>query len=373
MTAKINVLVAIDHVGYNGHLHGAGRVFFNIISRVDRERFDVVPCILRKNDSSILPAAGQDRRIRYLGRKRLDPRTLYDFLKLIRDHRIDVLHLHQYGASIFGRIAGALTGVPVILHAHGVDHSGAWYHQCIDRALAPFTASAIGVSRVALIKRRMEPDRAVLMANAVALEEFQRVPADASRALKRRFGIEPGHWVIGSVTRLWEQKGNKYLLHAAREILDVVPNAYFLLVGTGPLLGELQALARQLGIEQKVIFAGFFEDVPAMLSIFDIKVISSLWEGFPVALLEAMAMGKPIVATRVDGIKEFLDGGDAVYLVPPKDPHGIAERVIYLLQHEEERKRLSMRSLQESRKYSLDVYMKDLERIYQEVARGLVE
>lgn len=158
------------------------------------------------------------------------------------------------------------------------------------------------------------------------------------------------------------------------EVLRVCPQGYLLIVGDGPLRAELQALSHRLGIERSVVFVGYREDVPAMLSIFDVAVIASINEGFgQLSLIEAMAMGKAIVGTNISGIKEIMQDRYTGLLVPAGDSTAMANRIILLLRNHEERLRLGARALEESRKYSLDSYTKALERIYQEVARALVE
>jgi glycosyltransferase involved in cell wall biosynthesis len=374
--SRINVLVAIDKTGYNGNIHGGGRFFFNTVSRIDRELFNVIPCILRRENALKSEFEKQGIRVRYLGRGKFNPFVLFDFLKLIRDEKIHVLHLNSFSSQQFGRLAGIITGVPTIIHGHGIDYCYSWYQQISDVFLAKFTNRVITVSASVkedyIQRRKMDSKKVVVMPNGIPIEDFTPRPEPKCRDLKERLGIEPDCFVVGSVTRLREEKGNRYLLEAAAEVLKVFPKTYFLLVGDGPLMNELRQLAQQLGIEQNVIFTGFQQDVASMLSIFDIKVIASLTEGHPLALLEAMAMGKAVVSTEVGGIKEILREREAGLLVPPREPQAMADKIIYLLQHEQERTNLGTMAYQESRKYGLDAYMRDLERVYEMVAGKLV-
>jgi glycosyltransferase involved in cell wall biosynthesis len=375
--SRIEILVVIDHMSYNGSMHGGGRFFLNTVSGIDRNRFNIIPCILRDEDPLKQVFENQSIRIRYLRRKKLDPFVLFDFIKIIRDEKIQLIHLHGYGSQIFGRLAGIITGVPTIIHGHGIDYFPSWYQGMLDRFLAKFTAQAIAVSESVkedyVRRRKIHAGKVIVMPNGIPLEEFKPLPRTKYREIKNRFGLEPDHSVVGTVTRLREEKGNRYLLEAAVEVLKVLPKTYFLLVGGGPLLAELKCLASQLRVEQKVIFAGFCQNIPAVLSIFDVKVMASLNEGLPLALLEAMAVGKPIVATNIGGIREILRDGETGLLVPPRNPQAMADKIIYLLQHEEERARLGSAAYQESRKYGLDTYLKDLERVYEEASAKLVK
>jgi glycosyltransferase involved in cell wall biosynthesis len=369
--SRINVLLAIDKAGYDGKMHGGGRFFFNILSRINQERFKVIPCILRREDSLKSLFEKEGIRVRYLGRGKFDPLVLFDFLKLIRKEKIHIMHLNSFGSQLFGRLSGAITGVPTIIHGHGIDYCPTWYQKTSDLFLSKFTDRAITVStsvKADYIKRRkIDPKKVLVIPNGIPLEDFETIPEQKCREIKKHFRIKSDYYVVGTVTRLREEKGNRYFLEAAAEVLKVSPMTYFLLVGDGPLLDELRLLAKQLGISRNVIFAGHQHDVASLLSIFDVKVISSVTEGHPLAILEAMATRKPIVATNVGGIKDILNNGEIGLLIPPREPHAMADKIIYLLQHKKEREQLAMKAYQESRKYSLDVYIRHLERVYEEI------
>ena len=118
------------------------------------------------------------------------------------------------------------------------------------------------------------------------------------------------------MTRLHDSKGNSYLVDAAAAVVRQRPQARFFLVGEGPLLGELQAQAAALGLGDRFVFAGFRSDVAGTLSAFDLGVFPSLWEGTPLTLFEALAMGKPIVATDADGLLDVLADGRDALIVP---------------------------------------------------------
>ena len=139
-------------------------------------------------------------------------------------------------------------------------------------------------------------------------------------------------------------------------------------MGDGPLYGQLKELARKLKIEHNVIFAGFQRDVVDMLSIFDVKAIVSTVEGYSQVLLEAMAMGKAVVATEVGGIKEILKHGETGLLVPAKNSEGLAEKIIFLIQNEQERVRLGANAQTESHQFAIFKHVRNLERYYEKSA-----
>jgi glycosyltransferase involved in cell wall biosynthesis len=370
---KINVLLANDHLGWNGTtMHGVGRYFLYIIPIFDRSRFNIVPCILRKEDALNKVFAENGIRIRFLGRGKFDPLTLLDFLKIIEEEQIDVMHLQAYGATTFGRIASAITGVPAIVHSRDADPHYPWYQVVPDYVLARFTEKAIAVSRYtkdfSIRKRKIPADKTIVMYNPVPLSRFQPLKDDEKSRVRESLGIPADATVIGTVTRLYDVKGNEFLIRAAEQVLAEFPRAFFVIAGEGPLREDLEDLSRGLGIGGRVLFTGFYEDVPRLLSIFDIGVFPSLSEGCGTALLEAMVMGKAIVASAIGGPGELLVDKGTGRLVPAADASALSRAVLYLIRHPAEAERLARAAAEEGRKFDLYGYVKRLQDVYHQVA-----
>ncbi len=365
---KISVLVAADHAGYNGKIAGIGRYLTNILPRLDQKRFNVILVILRDSASLETELEAEGIKIIQLKRHKFDPFTLYDFIKIIKEENVDVLHLHQYGSSNFGRIAGKITGIPTILHAHGPDLNYPVYQRIADWLLAKQTPFTLAVSKSTneecIRNRSIRQEKIFILPNGIPLEHFKPPSPSTCDSLKSQWDIPLNAPVIGTVTRFHEEKGNRYLLESAIDILKILPNTRFLLVGEGPLLEQLRELAHCLGIEHNIIFTGYQRDVIGMLSIFDLIVITSLSEGHPQSIIEAMAMEKAIVATDVSGINEILIDGVTGLLIPPRDPHALAEKVIHLLKNEQERATLGKAAYKKSREYSIGDYVRRLEKVY---------
>ncbi len=283
-------------------MHGVKRLFGWMIPRFDASRYRVSLVSLRRRDLSeeTLESLGVD--ITYLARGKFDPATLGDLLRVIDAKKIDILHLHGYGATTFGRIAAAMRGLPVILHEHANLTDTPWFQKVADTCLERFTDIAIAVSESTaefVVKaRRVRPSRVKVVYLGAPLDEFGRErTADEIAAARRALGIEPGDFAVGTVTRLHESKGNSFLVDAARLVVDARPDARFLLFGEGPLLEDLKVQAARLGLGDRFVFGGFQKDVAQVLSAFDLSVFPSLWEGTPLTLFEALAAGRPIVAT----------------------------------------------------------------------------
>ena len=175
------------------------------------------------------------------------------------------------------------------------------------------------------------PDQIVTIPNGIDASAFASTDPTAHAPLRRQLGLAPTAPVVGTVARLSEQKGHRYLLEAWPQVRAVVPDAELLLVGDGPLRGELEQQAQALGIAGSVRFPGTRTDVPALLGLFTVAVLPSRFEGMPLFVLEAMAAGRPVVGTRVCGASEAIAEGETGLLVPPQDPAALATAVTSLL------------------------------------------
>ncbi len=350
-------------------MHGVKRLFSWMIPRFAPERFNVSLVSLRRKDLSeeTLEALGID--ITYLHRSKFDPLTLPALLDVIDRKQIDILHLHGYGATTFGRIAAAMRRIPVVLHEHANLTDTPWFQKVADRLLEPFTDIAIAVSQstadFTVHARRLPASRVKVVYLGVPLEEFSRPRSEAEIAdARRELGIEAGDFAIGAVTRLHESKGNSYLIDAASQVVKERPRARFFLAGEGPLLPDLQAQAARLGLGDRFVFAGFRRDVARTLSAFDLSVFPSLWEGTPITAFEALAMGKPIVATDADGLLDILtDTHDAV-IVPKRNAGALAGKIIWAIDNPAERVRLGAAARVTGRQYDISAFVRKMERLY---------
>ena len=370
MAQKLNVLQVCDHLGWEGsRMHGVKRLFAWMIPRFDRTRFDVSLVSLRKRDLSEEPLDSYGVDITYLHKSKFDPATLAALLKVVDRKKIDILHLHGYGATTFGRLAGMMRGIPTILHEHANLTDTPWFQKVADRALERYTDVAIAVSRSTadfVIKARQIPaDKVKVVYLGVPLEEFSRHRTSGEIGEARReLGIAPGEFAVGTVTRLHDSKGNSYLVEAARQIVESRPNARFFLVGEGPLRGDLEKQARSLNLGDRFVFVGFAKDVARVMSAFDLSVFPSLWEGTPLTVFEALAMGKPIVATDADGLVDVLRHDHDAWIVPRRDARALAEKVVEAIDRPQELQRLSGAARETGRRYDIQAFVSKMERLY---------
>jgi glycosyltransferase involved in cell wall biosynthesis len=350
-------------------MHGVKRLFSWMIPRFDRDRFNVSLVSLRKKDLSeeTLDALGID--ITYLERGKFDPLTLPAMLRLVDRKRIDILHLHGYGATTFGRAAAAVRGIPTILHEHANLTNTPWFQKVADRVLEPFTDLAIAVSestaKFVVDARQIPGSKVKVVYLGVPLEEFSRPrPAAEIAEARRELGIAEGQFAIGTITRLHDSKGNSFLVDAAVRVVAERPSARFYLVGEGPLQSELEARAASLGLGDRFVFAGFRRDVAKTLSAFDLSVFPSLWEGTPITAFEALAMGKPIVSTDADGLLDILTANHDALIVPKRDAAALATAIVGAMDDPSLRARLSTAARVKGQKYDIGAFVRKMERLY---------
>ena len=371
MSRPLNIVHICDHLGWEGsRMHGVKRLFAWMIPRFDQQRFNVSLISLRRKDLSAdtLEEFGID--VTYLARHKFDPGTYAALLKVLQAKNADVLHMHGYGATTFGRLCARTMGVPSILHEHANHGDTPWFQKVADRMLAPHTDLAIAVSESTAeftIRARLMPaERTTVVYLGAPLDEFARPRSAAEIASARAaLGLEPGTVSIGTITRLMPSKGNQYLVAAAPKVLQKHPAVRFFIVGEGELQSELEAQARGLGLGDRLVFTGFTRDVAAALSALDLVVFPSLWEGTPLTLFEALAMGKPIVATNADGLLDVLTDRIDSLIVPKADAGSLADAIVFALDRPQTAVGLAEEARQTGARYDIAVFVRKMERLYE--------
>ncbi len=366
---SINVLWVVDHLGFDERIHGAGMFYLNVIPAFDDRAFNVGLCVLRKRDSlhRYVVERGIEP-VHYLGRSKYDPLTIFDLRRVLLRGQTDIMHLHGYGANNFGRLARTFLRIPTIVHQHDPATYYPFYQKVADRIFLRFTDATLAVSEsirhATAVKRGTPLDQIRVVPTCTPLDRFEPPDREEKEAWREELGIGRNRKVIGTITRLYEQKGNEYLIRAMPRVIREFPDAVLFVVGDGPLRSELEHLARELEVGGHVVFTGHCQDVRRMLGAFDVKVLPSLWEGTPITMLEAMAMAKPIVATTIDGIGEVLTHDATALLVPPRDPDELAEKMLLLLRDGETARRLGEAARELSREYDVKACAGKLEDLY---------
>lgn len=393
--SRINVLWVIDHVCYDGSLHGGGRLFWNMLPLLQSDRVNMVACMLRADDEIRALFADSPFPVRILDKGKFDPTTLTTFLKIIKEEKIDVMHLHCYAASTFGRIAGLIAGIPSIIHDYDTEVYFPYpsYLWLADRLLAPSTDGAMAASpmcKTFMMKhRRISADRIRTMFHAIPASKYLPVPDSRVTEAAAQLNILAETPVVGTITKLGPQRGNTLLLRAFGEVVRKLPNATLLLIyqvtyfhrlpskeyveipelDKQKLVSELADLAAELGITENVRFIPSLDNVDALISLFDLIVAPFQTERFSsVRLLEGMAQGKPLIATDIGEQQEIIQDGTNGYLVPMGDSGELADRITGLLSDPEKLQQFSRAARLTAEKYSVEANIEALTQWYEELS-----
>jgi glycosyltransferase involved in cell wall biosynthesis len=272
--------------------------------------------------------------------------ALVALVRLIRRERFSIVHTHSSKAGFLGRFAAWLCRTPIVIHTiHGFS-----YHEFIsrrrrrayvafERLVRPMTDAFIAVApqiaREAVEMRLAPPGAVVVVPSAV---ELDAIPTDADAGIRAELGIDADALVVGTVGRLEYQKAPLDFVRMAECVSRAVPQARFVMVGEGTLLEEARSEAQRVGAN--VLFTGFRPDAARVTACFDVHVVSSLYEGLGRGLTEAMASGRPVAATAVNGVVDLVTPGSTGLLSPPAQPEALARNVIWLLQHPDAARRM---------------------------------
>ena len=307
------------------------------VTRVLQERspFDVEICCLmgRGSFADETEKAGVKVTVLYESKKPWYV-TAYALIKYLRQCKPMIVHVHL---ARWGVIAAKLAGVPVVvLSVHNWMLKQAWHHMTLEKISFRLADRVIGVSEA--ISRQLVEEYGIpkkRVCTVMPALDFSQCPDTDADAKKAELGIPSDAPVIGNVGRLCEQKAQKYFVAAAAIILKTKPECRFLILGEGPLRDELQRQINDLGIADRIHLLGFREDAREIIRVMDVSCLSSLYEGTPMAALEAMGYGKPVVITDVPGSEGVVIDGKTGFVAQPKDPSSLAGCILRLVEDRE--------------------------------------
>jgi glycosyltransferase involved in cell wall biosynthesis len=353
---------------------GAEKLAYEFAIRLDPARFKSYLCTTREawppeasiheRDRAELATAG----VGLLELNRRSTAQLTPWLKLyslLRRESIDIVHAHMPRASVPGSILARLARVPVVIsHEHGSLLENKRVRVLLDRnVVARLSDLILAVSeydrRNLIETERIPPDRISVLPNGIA------PLVRAGHDFRAELGVPRDVSLIGAVGRLYPQKAYGTLIRAAAILKNRGRAFTCVIVGRGPEEDMLRELIRSFELEQTVLMIGRREDVPEVVAAFDVAVLPSDWEGMPLALIEYMAAGAPIVATAVGGVPELIHDGEQGLLVQPGDPEALADALERMLADPAFARRLgdAARARQQA-EYDLDIVVKRLERIF---------
>jgi glycosyltransferase involved in cell wall biosynthesis len=371
---EISILFVIDGLEFGG----GERVFLQLASGL-KDRYQI---LVATNTNGRFGHELKNLQIQTfsveMGRQ-LALKPIRQIRDIILQNRITLVHSQGARADFFARISGKIADshhiictVAMPVEGFNVSPLRKIAYRFLDLLSGHYVDRFIVVSeslkRILTEGRGIPAQRVVRIYNGIEVDQYH--PDLKETGLRSNWGISPTAPLIGAIGRMVWQKGFEFLIRAMPNVISASPGTRLLVVGDGPLRIELETLAKQLKVFDKIVFTGFRSDVSRILSTIDILAVPSVLEGFPMITLEGMAMAKPIVASQIQGITEQLEDGKQAILVPPKKPDALADAILKLIQDTEFAFRLRMAARRKVENYfSVEKMVSETEKVYLSVLK----
>ena len=370
MPVRVLYVHGVSEVG------GAERDLLTLLAHLDRARFQPLVALPDRGPLfHLLRAQGVEVVVtpipawRKLKTVLLRGPALFTLRRLIRSRRVALVHVNDFWYIPLAQRAAAWAGVPSVAHVRQEIEPRRVHQYRMGSVVRLLTVS--DQIRETALRAGLSPERVQTCYSGLDLD---RVPKTADGAgVRTRHGFDATTFLVGTVANLLPHKGHQHLIRAVSLASRELPRLGCLIVGEGGggYRTELEALARDLGLAERVVFAGFQPDVYPYLAALDLFVLPSVREAFGIVLLEAMAMGRPVVATKVGGVPEVVEDGVTGVLVPPADPASLARAIVTLAEAPDQRRVLGEAGAMRVReRFHVARMARQVEAVYKDVLRA---
>ena len=362
--------IRLMQVTHDLAIGGLQQVVLSLCRNINREKFHVSVLCLR----AIGPLAPEIEKlgIKIIALPQRPGKTDYfSFLKvarIFRQENVQVIHTHNTQPLLDGVMGALLSGVTRVVHTdHARQFPDKNRYMFMEWLMSHFVYKMVGVSKQTqqnLHKYEKIPSRKLMsIENGIDIQRFQ-IEIDVTLK-KKELALPDKGQVIGVISRLEKVKGITYLLQAMPQIIERIPDITLLIVGDGSEMKQLKTQSKQIRIQDHVVFAGSRHDIPEILQVLDLFLLPSLSEGLPLGLLEAMAAGCPVLASKVGGIPSVIENGKNGLLISPGDPEAIRKGILRLLFDEQQRNRFSDTAFQIiAERFSAEQMSRNYEKLY---------
>ena len=350
---KYNILLIIGSSG----IGGGEKVFYSLLKYLNKDKYSIfVACPPGGAMIDNFKEHAQEVRT-FNFMNWLNPCTIISLKRYMKEKRISMVHTHMYNADFMGTIAARLSGVPVricTVHGYNFTVTGQRDLQSVRNRFFSFIYRAVYIlaGNVIAVCRALEKDlvtrRGIKVPKNIITViyngiDYAEMESNGANAVANSI-IDSGSQLIGVISGFDRVKGHRVLLKAIPAVTSRHPNVKFLLVGDGKDRDKVEMLAVRDGITKNIVFMGVVRNVSSVILACDFIVLPSLYEGFPLVVLEAMFLGKPVVATRVGGVPEIVQEDVTGYLVPPNDYVGLSKAIIKMLDDKALASRMGVRA-----------------------------
>lgn len=324
---------------------GVENLLLDMSDKYDFSRFDLSYCNLfcDNNNNGVFPTALKQRGLRYFDIKGNSwyqvPQMTFDLLKLLKREKFDIVHTHMLGATIIGQATAKMAQSPCKIVTKHYTDDVVKHNRLIKKLDLQLTRTSDRIIAISewvkndMLSQGIPESKISLILNGIDLNLFKLPSAENDGD-----EIKKSEFVIGSVGSLTKRKGHQYLIEALPRILEKHPQARVVIIGEGPEESNLRKLMKQLNVEDKVTLKGFQKEVFRLLREFDLYVHPSINEPFGIAILEAMAAQKCVVATTVEGIPEIVIDGETGFLIAPMNPFELSLVICCAIENSDETK-----------------------------------
>jgi glycosyltransferase involved in cell wall biosynthesis len=365
----LQLITSLERGGAENHL-------LALLTHADHKQFTLETAVLEGEGELVAAYREAGIRVHLLeARSRTDPGALGRLVTLLREGRFDILHSHLFRADIYGALAVARLGEqrPLLVSTRHNDDRfflnpfvGLAHYVISDRQDL-IIAISDHIARFTVARGVRHPERVRRVYHGIEPPLTRELEREGQR-IRRDLAIGPDEFLVGNVGRLAPQKGQRHLIAAMPALLERVPNAHAVIVGGGDLEDYLRDLADDLQVADRMHVLGPRRDIPALMHAIDVFAMPSIWEGFGLVLLEAMAAGRPVVASRVATIPEVVVDGETGLLVPVGEPLALADALTMLAQQPELARRYGEAGRERLRRqFSIEKMVGDTELLYREL------
>ena len=365
--AKIKIVYIINSLA----LGGAERLLLDLSRLLNKEKFEISVCTVNGSGPLLPEFEKLNLKVKIFQKKtKLGLGVLWHIFKYLQEIKPQIVHTHLFAGDTWGRIAAILARVPIIITTeHNLNLNESWLKKKIKLVLSWFTDNIIAVSRgvkdYSVEIEKINPKKIAIIYNGIDLKKFSfrgYKPIELDKKINA---------VV--IARLEEQKGHKYLLDAMPKICPKYPNFILNIIGIGSLMIDLKNQVERLGINNKVVFWEQQLEIEKILSQMDLFILPSVWEGLGIVILEAQAVGVPVLAAEVGGIKEIVINKQTGLLFPAKNSEAIFNSVDLLISNPEIAKNLITNAQKQvTERFSLEQMVNDYQNLYIELIKGII-
>jgi len=362
------VLFIADKFGYPGGVAMGGTTYFlNVIPALRAAGVDIHSCILREPHPLAKPLESMGLAPQFLSASRANPFVLHKLVALVREHRCNVLHASGIKATLMARVAARLTDARVIVHVHDQKHTGFLFsglHRLFSNASDKGLCVSSAVRATAIAGYHLQAEQIHVIPNGIHLAEYRAAAASGREKVRRELAIAPEQPVLGMFARMYPVKGHRTMLAMLPHIIEDFPDVVLLVAGNGPERPACEAIVEKLSIERNVRFLGHRADIPLLMEAIDLFLMPSKTEGLPLAAIEALALGRPVVGFDVGGMAEVVAHGETGFLFAHGDTDSFTAAVVQLLRNREERESFGARARISAERFSVGRHVQELIEMY---------